>query len=162
MAASRRAFAGRRTPTPLYARPPAEDENQDTRKRRQVVSKDDLRAHAIAQALEREMKACEAGTLECGPCYLRRKRELTTVKKSVDHEILYMLMYFKPPARQLRLVAWEVRCLFGHLVQTHLWRPKVWTVHPHQRTSRPGHWERNKRIRQDVGSESIVFTRKHV
>ncbi|KAF9504412.1 hypothetical protein BS47DRAFT_686437 [Hydnum rufescens UP504] len=103
--ASHRTLAGRRAPP--YARPPAEAKTQKTKKRKprekkQVVEKDDPDALAIAAALRREMQACELGHLECGPCHLRRKGELTVTKKSIEHEIHYMLAYFHPSGSQLR------------------------------------------------------------
>ncbi|KAF9504415.1 hypothetical protein BS47DRAFT_1490194 [Hydnum rufescens UP504] len=105
---SHRTLTGRRAPP--YARLPAEAKTQKTKKRKprekkQVVEKDDPDAHAIAAALRREMQACELGHLECGPCHLRRKGELTVTKKSIEHEIHYMLAYFNPSGSrpQLRL-----------------------------------------------------------
>jgi hypothetical protein len=150
---------------PRFARPIAEDKRERKRKPKrkiQIVSRDDPEALAIARALGREIKGCELGELECGPCYMRREGHGHSPADTVRHELLTMLMHFTGRTRKLaqRLIADPMKEIFEVLVFTHLDNMSVGIVRPKPRTTQPGCWVRNTVQPLETDLEGVSFIRE--
>ena len=115
---------------------------------------------AIASALDLEVKACERGNLECGPCFMCKKGGVRSIDDAVRHEVLVMLIFFGPPKLNQRMVSKAIKEKFEEVITPHLERISVAMAHRMPRTVRPVGWVLNTQLHPDVDPEGVHFSRK--